>query len=256
MATTVAARAAEVTQESDQSTFPLALGFATVTLEVTGRRQRPQHMRVQDVMAPAVTVRVDVTITDATMLLLRSGSRGLIAVDSAGKVSGVVFDGDLLSLQAMGTGAGDVVVRRVSEVARRPFISAEPTDDLQLCRRLLQHDVAIIPVVQEGRVVGQIGRRELLRALTRDDDHLRRMVTRHVRAGGCETAGESVKVRDGIVEMTLDLQTARGRRIARGVRRLQGVRHVIVAAEAATIGTAGQGPESPVSGTKVPTSER
>ena len=120
------------------------------------------EMTVTDLMTqPPLIIREDASIRDAVKLLLNDCAPQLDVVDAQGRLLGSVPDYELLKAQMLGE--GDRAVTRVmcGSAAR---IDADTSTDFAAAvfrdgryRRL--------PVVQNGCVVGQIDRRDVMRLL-------------------------------------------------------------------------------------------
>ncbi|MBT4868151.1 MAG: CBS domain-containing protein [Planctomycetaceae bacterium] len=120
------------------------------------------QINVTDLMTqPPLVVREDANIGDAVKLLLSDCAPQLDVVDAQGQLLGSVPDYELLKAQMAGEGHHSVT-RVMSGSASR--IDAEATADFaagvfrdaRYCR---------LPVVQDGRVIGQIDRRDVMRLL-------------------------------------------------------------------------------------------
>lgn len=143
-------------------------------------------MRVADLMTSDVaTVHPETPLTAAVQLMLDRHVSGLVVVDDARKVKGVVTDGDLLCRAELKTGdrergwfaafftpgrlASEYVHshgRYVSEVMTPDPITAMPATGLAEAARLMRdRKFKQLPVVSEGRLVGLLTRAGLLRAL-------------------------------------------------------------------------------------------
>ena len=120
------------------------------------------QMTVTDLMThPPLVVREDANIRDAVSLLLNDCAPQLDVVDAQGRLLGSVPDYELLKAQM--AGEGDCAVTRVMIGSAARIDADASTDfaaavfrDARYCR---------LPVVKEGRVVGQIDRRDVMRLL-------------------------------------------------------------------------------------------
>ena len=143
-------------------------------------------MKASDVMrSPAVSVKPDCRVIDAVRLLMESNRRGLPVVDSAGRVVGIVSEGDFLRRIELETvppdrpwldaifGADTAATvhahgRRVDDIMTRNPVCVAPDADLIEAIALMEgNHVAQIPVVREGVVLGMISKAELLAAVER-----------------------------------------------------------------------------------------
>jgi CBS domain-containing protein len=115
------------------------------------------------IMSPdLVTVRPDATIDQAIEMLLREQISGLPVVDDDGRLVGVITEFALLAT------AYDRRVKnhKVSQHMTRELITVEADDPVSRVADLcIVHRVRRVPVMQDGRLVGIIARRDVLRAL-------------------------------------------------------------------------------------------
>jgi CBS domain-containing protein len=143
-------------------------------------------MNVSDVMtARVISVLPSAGIGDAIQLMLDNRISGLPVVDAAGRLVGIVTEGDLLRRAETGTTRqrapwlqlllspgrlADEYVhthgRRVDEVMTCDVVSTTESTALDTVVHLMEkHGIKRLPVVREGKVVGIISRANLLHAL-------------------------------------------------------------------------------------------
>jgi len=121
------------------------------------------QITVNDLMtSPAVSINRSATIGEALTLLCRENADELYVTASDGRLLGAVPDYELLKAQFNGMSATESVETLMT--ARVPTISAEsiftesvPQFRTGRCRR--------IAVLRDGRLVGQVGRRDVMRLL-------------------------------------------------------------------------------------------
>ncbi|MGD0633037.1 MAG: CBS domain-containing protein [Beijerinckiaceae bacterium] len=165
-------------------------------------------MRVDEIMTKTVeTIRSDATIYEAITKLVQHRISGLPVVDGAGKLVGMVTEGDLLRRAELGTahkhrelpglfGGRDRVVheeakdyvrdhsKRVSDIMTRNPVSVHESTALSEAVALMeQHGIRRVPVVTLGGLVGILSRSDLVRhlgnlmrgsaMLRRDDEEIR-----------------------------------------------------------------------------------
>lgn len=145
--------------------------------------QPGRQIQVRGVMVTDVPkVHVDAGLNKVVDLLVNSAERRIVVVDTEGRVLGIITDGDLIK-RASGTertGLLGVLSRRLSGVdgvnltahTAGEVMTANPvtiTPEMPLLaalQLLLRHKVKRLPVVDStGRLVGLVGRGEILRAL-------------------------------------------------------------------------------------------
>ena len=143
-------------------------------------------MIVSDVMTRKVlSVAPTASVEFAANTMLKLGISGLFVVDAAGKLAGVVTEGDLLRRDEIGTQrhrpwwlralvspgrqAADFIHangRLVSDVMTVDVITASVTTPLEDVVEIMEkHRIKRLAVVDDGHVVGVVARSDLLRAL-------------------------------------------------------------------------------------------
>jgi CBS domain-containing protein len=190
---------------------------------------RAQHVMTRNV----VMVKVDTPIRDAANLMLKHHISGLPVVDDAGRVIGMLSEGDFIRRSEIGTqrprirwldflmGLGKVAQdfvrehgRKVGEIMTQDEIYSA-TEDMpldELVRLMERHDIKRLPVVRGDTLVGIVTRTDLLRAVaslardvpdpTADDDHIRRRVIATIEKNDWQPVQLGVTVRDGIVHLS------------------------------------------------------
>ena len=137
--------------------------------------------RVADVMdRTPPTVAADVTVSALAARIaggdpLLSRRQGVVVLDEAGRLAGIITRGDIMdSLQANTAGTTTVLA-----AARKDVIVAYPNETLhEAVARMLQRDIGRLPVVDPAdprRVVGYLGRADILAARVKlhEEENLR-----------------------------------------------------------------------------------
>jgi CBS domain-containing protein len=145
-------------------------------------------MIVADLMTTdLVTVLTETSLADAARMMLARRLSGLLVLDKAGALVGVVTEGDLLQRTELGTDddhptwlkaflmpgrlAADYVKthgRHVSEVMTPDPVCVTPQTALEAAAALMHNRrIKSLPVVENDRPVGVISRSDLLGALAR-----------------------------------------------------------------------------------------
>lgn len=170
-------------------------------------------MRAQDIMSsPVRTVTSAASSRSAAEVMLRHRVASLPVVDD-GRLVGMVSEIDIARSRAPHDPRSRArPVRQpaeladpahtVGEVMTRTVTTASPHDDTSdLARLLAGSGVRAVPVVDADRhVVGIVSRRDLLRAVERDDGVIGHDVVDRLRAlGGGTRCPWAVEVRDGVV---------------------------------------------------------
>jgi CBS-domain-containing membrane protein len=143
-------------------------------------------MRAGDVMTPdVVTVEPGARVDEIARLMLEHHISAVPVVDTAGRLLGIVSEGDLVRRAEMATAgrrawwlemladsaalARDYVKthgRRATDLMTRVVLTVGVDTPLEDVAQLLErHRIKRVPVVRDGRVVGIVSRADLLRAL-------------------------------------------------------------------------------------------
>ncbi|HEY2959453.1 MAG TPA: CBS domain-containing protein [Actinomycetota bacterium] len=169
-------------------------------------------MLVRDLMSsPVVMVAPGTHLKEAADLLVRHEISAVPVVEHD-QLVGIVSEADLVPLELVPDprahlapvgGPPGHVPRVVAEVMTREVVALpERADAAEAGRLMLERGIKSIPVVREGRVVGIVARRDLLKALARRDqdiaDDLRALLEEELGS----PSPYRVTVRDGVVELT------------------------------------------------------
>jgi len=143
-------------------------------------------MKASDVMVTEViTVKPNSNVQDVAGLLLTNHISAVPVVDDAGKLVGMVSEGDLLRRGEADTGherpwwlqmlVGREILaaeylkehsHRVTDVMIRGIISAEPdTPVADIATLLERHRIKRVPIVRDGKVIGIVSRANLIQVL-------------------------------------------------------------------------------------------
>lgn len=202
-------------------------------------------MRAHQIMTRSVvTVAPDTSILDAANLMLQRHVSGLPVVDAAGKLVGILSEGDFIRRSEIGTqrkrgrwlkfifGAGEAATdfvhehgRKVSEVMTRdPLTVNEDTTLEEIVASMENNGVKRLPVMRGEKLVGIVSRANLLQAVaslareipdpTADDDHIRTRIVDSLEKNDWCPFGLSVVVRNGIVHLSGVITEERSRQAA------------------------------------------
>jgi CBS domain-containing protein len=143
-------------------------------------------MHARDVMiSPVITVKPSTAVEEVARLFLEKKITAAPVVDDAGKLVGIVSEGDLLHRVEAGTErrrswwlqafveddtlAAEYVRahgRKVSDVMSRSVIAAAPHTPLhEIATTMEKNGVKRLPVVENGQLVGIVSRSNLLQAV-------------------------------------------------------------------------------------------
>ena len=202
-------------------------------------------MRAHQIMTRSViTVAPNATIREAANIMLRWHVSGLPVVEAAGKLVGVVSEGDFIRRSEIGTqrkrgrwlqflfGAGEAATdyvqgygRKVSDVMTRdPLTVGEDATLEEIVTSMETGNVKRLPVMRGDKLVGIVSRSNLLQAVaslareipdpTADDDHIRRRIIAAIEKHDWSPFGLNVIVRDGIVHLSGVITEERSRQAA------------------------------------------
>jgi CBS domain-containing protein len=163
-------------------------------------------------------------VRDACALLARRGFTMLPVVDGRGELVGTVTESDALRdrlpidprtlVHGRPPRRRTAPRRTVAEVMGEPVVGAAPGADVaELARRMLEHGVRSAPVLDGKRLVGVVTRRDMLRAISRDDHALAAEV-RHRLGLYADPHRWTVDVVDGRVSIVDRLDDERDRHVA------------------------------------------
>lgn len=124
-------------------------------------------LRVRDFMATKLhTVEPEAAVMDAVRRLVSLNVSGLLVVDAAGALIGIMTERDCIDV-ALQAGYFDETGGRVEDYMSRTLETVAPDDNLMdVAERFARDPHRRFPVVDDGRLVGLIARRDVLRALT------------------------------------------------------------------------------------------
>ncbi len=191
-------------------------------------------MQARDIMTTdVVSVRPDTTVGDVAKTLMDRHISAAPVLDEAGKIVGMISEGDLLRRPETGTlrhrswwlrllaspeeKAEEYVKThgtRAADVMSRVVVTVPPDTPVERIAQLLeQHGIKRVPVVEDDTVQGVVSRADVIRALvsagpvevkpgTMDDRTLREQVLRAIREIDVATDTHvSVVVTDAVVHL-------------------------------------------------------
>ncbi len=197
---------------------------------------------VRDVMTTSVVaVRKDASFKEMAAMLRSRRISAFPVLDDAGRVVGVVSEGDLLvkeAVQAYGTSLFAALRHLREEDKARgitagdlmtgPAVTIGPDAPVEEAARLMyDRRVKRLPVVNSaGRLLGIISRVDVLAVFSRPDDDIRDELLRRVIPGLMppDPTRYAVKVSEGIVTISGEPQSEQqGRAVVDAIRHVQGV---------------------------------
>jgi len=132
-------------------------------------------VKVRDVMSsPAITLSLGASATQVAQSLVRHGISGVPIVDDEGALVGLVTEADLVDCETHGACLN---VTSVEQVMTSDVAVANLDDDVELAaKRIVELGYRRLPVVEGGRVVGVVSRRDILRHCDVADREVRKAV--------------------------------------------------------------------------------
>jgi CBS domain-containing protein len=148
-----------------------------------------QMKTASDIMTrDVVTVKKDQPISDLSKLFIENHFNGVPVLDDAGKVLGVVTQGDLIeqnknlhiptvialfdavlfldSEKKFETDVKKLTSSKIEDIYHSDLITVSPSTDLsELTTLMAENDVHTLPVLDGGKLVGIIGKKDVIRAM-------------------------------------------------------------------------------------------
>ncbi|MCT9000154.1 CBS domain-containing protein [Chelativorans intermedius] len=137
-------------------------------------------MKARDIMTVGcMVVSADNSVRHAARIMLDSGVSGLPVLDDTGRIIGIITEGDLLRRMELGgprpriptpeRRAIDYLKRqgwKVADVMSRDVVIADENESVDSIAALMaEHGVKRVPVLRDGKLVGMVTRRDLLKAI-------------------------------------------------------------------------------------------
>jgi CBS domain-containing protein len=186
------------------------------------------HVMTREILS----VRPETTVAEAIRTMLDNRISGLPVIDEAGRLAGVLTEGDLMRRGETGTErqrprwleilmgpgrlAGEYVRthgRKIGEVMTRDVVSVTPDTPLREVVELMErHRIKRVPVLDGDVLVGILSRADLLRALadaleeepaptTSDEEIRERILGELAKAAWMPRDGLAITVENGVVDL-------------------------------------------------------
>lgn len=125
-----------------------------------------KHLRVRDFMSTKLpTFTADLRIADAMQVLLKHRISGALVLDRNGSLVGILTERDCFKT-TIDASYHNLMSGTVGDFMSRKLVTVDADDDIMtVAGKFLQHNFRRFPVLDEGVPVGQISRRDVLRAL-------------------------------------------------------------------------------------------
>lgn len=181
-------------------------------------------MRARDIMtAPVITVRPETTVKEAAVLLADHGFTALPVLDEGNRLVGIVTEADVVrdrvprdprTLIHVDRLDAVPVTTTVREVMTAPVTTMEPGTDVALLgKALLDSGFRSVPIVEGSVVVGIVTRRDIVRAIARDDVTIAADVRHRLEIYGGDRRWH-VDVHDGVVSIADEFDDETDRHVA------------------------------------------
>jgi len=124
----------------------------------------------RDIMTPTViSAKVDMVLADVAKLLLRWHISGVPVVDDEGKLKGIITEHDVVKFMV----SGRTESAKAGEIMTKDVESYGPDTPLaDIINHFAARRLRRIPVVEDGKVIGIISRRDIIREMDRIDEPL------------------------------------------------------------------------------------
>lgn len=131
-------------------------------------------LTARDIMARhVVTLRPEMSIMDAIEIMLRKRISGAPVIDDDHRILGMLSEYDLLRVLASGEYSAEEYEEHNQVgvwMSKDPETIGPDVDIYRLAHLLLERGVRRLPVIEGGKVVGQVSRRDVLRGIERMRD--------------------------------------------------------------------------------------
>jgi CBS domain-containing protein len=123
----------------------------------------------KDVMTtPVITISPDATLMDVTNLVDAKGITGVPVADAEGKVVGIITEKDLLRFALENLGhARDIEVKEAMTKKVVGFTSDTTIEAIARC--FAKSDFRRVPIIDEGKLVGIISRRDIIHLMISEE---------------------------------------------------------------------------------------
>jgi len=202
-------------------------------------------MRAHQIMSrQVITVDVEASVTDAITTMLAHHISGLPIIDSAGRLVGIVSEGDFIRRAEIGTerkrgrwltllaGADRIALdfarergRKVGEImTTNPITIREDTPLPQVVDIMDAHKIKRLPVMRDGKIVGMITRADFLPVIaelahrvkegSKDDDQIRSSVIAAMEHAPWRPCALNVAAHGGVVSLRGVVRSDKARQAA------------------------------------------
>jgi len=127
----------------------------------------PKSVEVREYMRTPRTVKQSATVAEAAQVIIENRVSGIVVVDDAGNLVGMLSELDCMqAIVSTVYNGGTPGAEKVSEVMTKEVAVNRPGEDIStVASALLKHKHRRRPIVDNGKLVGQVSCRQLLRAI-------------------------------------------------------------------------------------------
>lgn len=123
-------------------------------------------MKIQNILATkgpeVITIKPDETLREAIALLSRFNIGGLVVVDDARRVIGIITERDIIRQAAE---SEDLFARPIHEVMTTDVIVATPDDEVEsVARTMTERHFRHLPIMDQGELIGMVSIGDVVKA--------------------------------------------------------------------------------------------
>jgi len=137
-------------------------------LRIFWTKGEPKMFTAKDIMSTdLITVKKDTPIYEAIKMMAEKDLTGLLVVDDDLKLLGVVSEKDFLGLIKNPENARE----RVEDfMTPDPVSFCEDDDLMEICECLMNRNFRRVPIISEGKLVGIISRKDIVRYIAEPEE--------------------------------------------------------------------------------------
>ncbi|MFH1352522.1 MAG: CBS domain-containing protein [bacterium] len=120
-------------------------------------------LKAKDIMTENVlTISPEATLADVIELLIAKKISGMPVIDAAEKMIGIISEKDILNFAF----SGNIHNTKVREAMTEKVVSFPPDSDAdKISLAISENKFRRVPIIEDGKVVGIVSRRDIIRIL-------------------------------------------------------------------------------------------
>lgn len=120
-------------------------------------------LKARDVMTrEVITIGPDATLAETIKVLVEKKISGMPVINTGGEIIGIISEKDILNFAF----SGNLQNTKVEEAMTRNVISFPPDADINsIALAIANHYFRRVPIVEDGKVVGVVSRRDIIRVI-------------------------------------------------------------------------------------------